>query len=148
MNNNNNALMNIVGNVNEQQYMSFALDTIEDRKRVYNALNSPDARLGDVINMTIPMVDVVVRRVELSKRNEDSIPEEFKEMEENSAREGYRVVIFDKDGKTYTATSRGIYTSIQNILAILGTLHFEEPLNVIVRQISTKNGKTLTLELA
>ena len=130
------------------QYLSFTPDSHEEKIRVFNAINSPDSRLADVINTPIEIRDVIINRVKLSgKRSDDeSAPSGFQE-EEAADRDGFRVILLGTDGKSYTATSRGIYNSMCNLRGVFGSLHFEEGLRMMVKQIKTKNGNTLTINL-
>lgn len=129
------------------QYSSFAPDTMEDKIKLYNAINTPDEQIADFINKEISIADVVIRVVTLTARkNMDAdLPQEW--VEANTDKQGYRVIIIDGDGKSYSATSNGIYNSICTLRGIFGTLHFDTPLKAQVNQIKTKNGNTLTLSL-
>lgn len=132
-------------------YTSFNPESIEAKKKLFNAINSTDNRLADYINKPINMVDVVVRKVELSNnfgddKDKDTPPEGF--VAEAEKREGFRVVIIDDDGVSYAATSAGIYNSICTLRNVFGDLHFDEGLQIIPKQVKTKNGNTLTIALA
>lgn len=126
------------------QYSSFSPDDMTGKVKLYNAINSPDERLADFINTPITIRDVVVSRVKLAERINTS---DSNWNEESGEREGFRVVLIDMDDKSYTATSTGIYNSICTLRGIFGTLHFDEGLKAIVKQVKTKNGNTLTLAL-
>lgn len=137
-------------------FASFSPDDIAGKVKLYNAINSPASRLGDVINTPINIQDVVVSRVMLSNNNEDNAGDTkkgkkdsnpFAPIPDDEKREGFRVVIIDTDGVSYTATSTGIYNSICTLRNVFGTLHFDTGLKAVVKQIQTKNGKTLTLSL-
>ena len=58
-----------------------------------------------------------------------------------------RVIIFDDKGKTYVATSIGIFTAIQRIAKIIGSPTWEEPVKVRVIQVDSKGNKVLTLKM-
>ena len=126
-------------------YTSFSPDSMEGKKLLYNAINSPDCRIADYINTPITLKDVVVSRVKLASKVDasgDTWAEDDKE------RDGFRVILIDTDGKSYTATSTGIYNSVGTLRSVFGTLHFEDGMPVVIKQIKTKNGNTLTLALA
>lgn len=116
-------------------YSSFSAQSIDDKKKLYNALNAPDFKIADCINKEIVISDAVLTPVSLV--DDDT----------GEAREAIRSIIVDKNGKTYNATSSGIHASLKNLLNIFGTLHFDDGLPVIVQQIKTKRGSTLTLTL-
>lgn len=140
-------------------FSSFNPKDMELKVKLYNAINSPDKKLGDCINQEITMRDVVVSVVQLNAKNDDDDHSgrgsrmkppaawEDENTEYGKKTTSYRVVIIDKDGVSYTATSNGIYNSINHMRNIFGTLHFDEGLRVKVNQIQTKNGKTLTLSI-
>lgn len=128
-----------------QQYTSFKVSTIQEKKALYNSINAPDGRLADHINKVIDIRDVVINTVTLTADKSDTSPNGWGNREEDQ--DAFRVIIIDKDGTTYTATSSGIYNSVRNIFNIFGTLHFDEEMKAEVKQVKTKNGNTLTLAL-
>ena len=124
-----------VKSIENARYASFEPTTKEDKIKLYNAFNSPTEKIGNLINQKIDVVDVVLAHVEL-------VNDKTGELEDS-----VRTILIDKDGKSYDATSSGIYNSVLTILSVFGSLHFEqdEPLTVVVKQIKTKRGSTLTL---
>ena len=48
-----------------EQFTSFSPADMSGKLKLYNAINSPDARLADFINTPIVIRDVVVSKVEL-----------------------------------------------------------------------------------
>lgn len=119
-------------------YMSFNADSMDGKRLQYNAINNPDGRLADIINVPIKVKDVIVARAKMNANDED---------DDGRTRYGFRTIIITDDGKSYTATSTGIYNSICTLINVFGTLHFEEGLPMIVKQVSVKKGNTLTLAL-
>lgn len=134
------------------QFTSFSPEDTAGKIKLYNAINSPDERLADFINTPITIRDVVVSRVYLAEkvdRNGEQSPwDSVDENGEAKTREGFRVVIIDTEDKSYTATSTGIYNSVCTLRSIFGTLHFDDGLKAVIKQIKTKNGNTLTLALS
>lgn len=128
------------------QFVSFSPDTMEGKVQLYNAINSPDKRLADIINTPIMLRDVIVSKVTLTDRNDKNNDEENPFV--SSERVGFRTIIVDADGVSYAATSNGVYNSVATLRAVFGTLHFDEPLKVVVKQVAVKNGNTLTLAIA
>lgn len=120
---------------NNTFFSSFKAEDIEAKKKLYNALNSPDFKVADCINREIVIRDAVLTSVSIVDEKTGEV------------NEAVRSIIIDKDGKTYNATSSGIHGSLRNMMNIFGTLHFEDGLPVIVQQIQTKRGSTLTLTL-
>lgn len=122
--------------INGTTYVSFEAETMKDKIALYNALNNPAFKIGDMINKPIYIRDAVITGVEINDRNTGEL------------RDAARCTIIDKDGKAYSATSSGILNSLKNILKVFGTLHFDEPLKVVVNQVQTKNGNTLNLSIS
>lgn len=118
-------------------YSSLKSETQEDKIKLYNAQNSPDESLADKINMTIAMKDIYVETVNMI--SEDTGEEMVLP----------RIVIIDKDGKSYQCVSMGIFQCLAKIFNLFGQpTVWKKPLNVMVKQVKTRKGYTaLTLEL-
>lgn len=126
-----NEIANITNS--ENMMVSFQAETVEDKKALYNAINSPDFRIADMINKPIKIRDALIMTVALS----DDDTGEVREMP--------RSILIDTEGKTYTAVSSGIASSLRNIFSVFGTLHFDDGLEMTVKQVQTKKGSTLNL---
>ena len=126
-----NEIANITNS--ENMLVSFQAETVEDKKALYNAINSPDFRIADMINKPIKIRDALIMTVALS----DDDTGEIREMP--------RSILIDTEGKTYTAVSSGIASSLRNIFSVFGTLHFDDGLEMTVKQVQTKKGSTLNL---
>lgn len=116
-------------------YVSFNVDTKEDKLKLYNAMNSPEYRLADMINKPIKMVDALL------------IPTGIVNQETGEYSDAVRSIIIDDEGRTYAATATGIMSSLRNLYNVFGSLHFDDPLTVVVKQVAVKRGNTLTLVL-
>ena len=109
-----------------------------DRKSkalVYNAANNPEHKVGDYINKTINVKDVLVEEIELFN-------EETGEVECAP-----RVVLIDADGKAYQAVSVGMFKAIKIAIQVFGAPTWDEPLPMLIKQIAVKNGSMLTAEV-
>lgn len=128
----NNALMMTDDNSLEislknavQSYCSFVPQTQADKVKFFNAINSPQKRLRDCVNMEIKLKDIYAERCE------------FVNKETGEAMPGVRIVFIDADGVSYQAASKGVFTSTQKLLQILGEpALWEEPVTVVPKQIS------------
>ena len=98
--------MTITG-TNETIVTSLTLSTIEDKKKMFNAMNVTDFSLSDHLDEPIHVVDYLIHDCEISDDNG--------EMQETK-----RLVIFDKDGKTYSTVSNSAYDSFGKIITIFG----------------------------
>lgn len=132
MSNNENS---IAQKVADKSYISFTAESMEDKIKLYNAINSAKYKISDMINKVINIRDVVLKEVMLvDEKTGEATPQ-------------MRSIIIDDKGDTYAATSSGVYSSLTNILTVFGTLHFEDGLKVTVEQKATKRGSTLNLAI-
>ena len=116
------------------QFVSFRAEDMKSKVRLFNAMNQPKYKVSDMINKKIKLKDVILMNVTM-------------EGEDGEQDTGIRSVLIDADGNAYTATSNGIFSSLTNLYMIFGTLHFEEPLEILISQIPTKRGSTLSITL-
>lgn len=117
-------------------YTDMDLSNMAVAKDFYNAVSQPEMSLKECVNIPIAMTHVSVEVCEVhSEQNGDVIAP--------------RVVIMDKDGKSYQAVSIGVYQSLKRIFALFGTPDtWAEPLTVVPMLTSTKKGQVLSLRLA
>lgn len=116
------------------QFVSFHAEDMKSKVRLFNAMNQPKYKVSDMINKKIKLKDVILMNVTM-------------EGEDGEQDTGIRSVLIDADGNAYNATSNGIFSSLTNLYMIFGTLHFEEPLEIMISQIPTKRGSTLSITL-
>lgn len=106
-------------------------------KIVYNAINNPTYRVGDMINQTIDMVMVHITPIDVS----DSETGEIITLP--------KTVIIDTQGESYSCVSKGIYNALNNIIDIFGEPTPENVISVkVVQKTGGKYNKYLTLEIA
>ena len=111
-------------------FCSKVAKTEEDKKELFNALETCDVLLNDCVNQTIAIKDVYCEKQEV----EDDETGEIKPK--------YRTILFDVDGKTYATGSYGIYNVIKKIIAIYGLPTWEDGLKVKVIKQKVKDGKS------
>lgn len=116
------------------QFVSFRAEDMKSKVRLFNAMNQPKYKVSDMINKKIKLKDVILMNVTM-------------EGEDGEQDNGIRSVLIDADGNAYNATSNGIFSSLTNLYMIFGTLHFEDPLEIMISQIPTKRGSTLSITL-
>jgi hypothetical protein len=103
------------------------------RKLVASALTS-SVPLDENIGKTIALTNFIVQPVELVQ-------------DDGSVNTAPRVILIDKDGKGYHATSIGMLTSIRNILASLGEpSSWPEPVNIQVVKVKANRGSFMTIK--
>lgn len=108
----------------------------ESKKMVYNAMNNPDHKVGDFINKTINLRDILAEEITLT--NEET----------GEPQQAIRVVLIDDKGKSYQAVSTGIYNAVKKLIAVYGRPTWEDAIPVIIKQISLGKNQMLTLEVA
>ena len=109
-----------------------------DRKTkalVYNASNNPEHKVADFINKIINVKDVLVEIIQVEN-------EETGEVEEAP-----RVVLIDDKGAAYQAVSAGMFSAVKKAIQIFGQPTWDEPLPMLIKQISVKRGSMLTAEV-
>lgn len=112
-------------NVGNDVFCTVRADSPKEQAKVFNAINNPTHKLGDVIGRTIWVTDVVA------------------EMAEFEDEDGYvvktpRIVFIDRDGETYQCTSTGVMSSLKRLMAQFGAPTWEGGLPIIPRQQNTK----------
>lgn len=117
-------------------WCSFKANTLDQKKRLYRAMTNPDSKLSDCINMEINLVDAYIEWAEVTH-------DQTGEIEQVP-----RVVLFDANGKTYTATSKGIYNSLYRLFVVFGVPHWETPIPVKIRQVQNGERRYYSLDIA
>lgn len=120
-----------------------------DRKTkalIYNAANNPEHKVADFINKSIMVKDILVEMIELPKTNgkdEEILDENGQPIMEVAP----RIVLIDADGKAYQAVSAGMLSAIKRAIQIFGAPTWDEPLPMLIKQVSVKNGSMLTCDV-
>lgn len=101
---------------------------------LYNAMNNPEKRLSDCINMVISVKDVFCEIVQCKREDQvENVP---------------RVVLIDDKGVGYQCVSLGVFSALRKMFAIKGFPdNWSKPLKVRVVQITKGERKMLTLEM-
>lgn len=129
--------LTLFSGIKQNVYCSKLATTEEDKKELFNALESCDVLLNDIVGTTIDVKDIYVEEREVVDEESGEIKTKF------------RTILFDKDGKTYATGSYGIYNVLKKIVGIYGLpTTWEKPLQVKVAKRPIGNGKSsLTLTL-
>lgn len=127
---------NLMTGNKKNMYCSVIAKTVDDKKALYNALESADVLLNDIVGSVIKIKDVYCEEKQV-------IDDETGELKNK-----YRTILFDIDGKTYATGSYGIFNAIKRICAIYGMPTWDEGIEVEIGKQKTKDGKSkLTLIL-
>lgn len=134
MDDNNNFVAELTS---EKQVMfcSMVANTQKEKVTLFKAMNNPDARLGDCINMTIAVKDVFCEVVKCTNRETGEITQYP------------RIVLIDKDGKGYQCVSIGIFSALKKLFCIFGMPTWNEPVKIQVKQLSKGDRKILTFDV-
>ena len=116
-------------------FCSMSINTHENKLLLYKAMNNPDKRIGDCINMEIRIKDVFCEIAQLVNKDTGEtkcVP---------------RTVLIDDNGVSYQAISKGIFTAVSKLFQVFGTPTWNDPITVKVRQISKGDRNILTLDV-
>lgn len=136
----NQEIKNEITLFNERQgkvYCSKVAETTEEKKQLFNALESCDALLNDCVGQEIEIKDIYVEEKQVTDDETGEVKTKF------------RTIIFDASGQTYATGSYGIYNILKKIVTIYGLPNtWENPVKVKVAKRPIKDGKSsLTLTL-
>ncbi|MBO5810613.1 MAG: hypothetical protein J6R32_07265 [Bacteroidales bacterium] len=118
------------------QFTSVVAETDEDRARLFNAMNNPDERISNMINMTINAKDLYIEVVQCTNT------------ETGVVTPCPRIVIIDDQGKSYQAVSIGIYSALKKVIQVFGAPTWEKPIPLQVKQITKGDRKMLTMNVS
>jgi len=129
--------LTLFSGVKSKVYCSKNAETVEEKKELFNALESCDALLNDCVGQEIEIKDIYVEEKEVV----DDATGELKTK--------FRTIIFDVTGQTYATGSYGIYNILRKLIQIYGLPeNWESPIKVKVAKRPIGNGKqSLTLTL-
>lgn len=116
-------------------FSSLKAGTDEEKANLFNAINNPEKRLADCINMTIKAKDLYIEIVNCT--NEET----------GDVTACPRIVIIDEKGVSYQAVSLGIYSALKKVIQIFGAPTWEKPISLMVKQVTKGNRKMLTLNI-
>lgn len=117
-------------------FSSLQASTDEEKAQLFNAINNPEKRLSDCINMVINAKDLFVEVVNCT--NEET----------GEVTACPRIVIIDDKGVSYQAVSLGIYSALKKVIQIFGVPTWNKPIALEVKQVTKGTRKMLTLNIA
>lgn len=122
-------------NAQNNSYCSIKPTTDDEKKALFNMMNSSDERLADCINKVINVKDIYIESVEV--KNEEGVPAIAP-----------RIILMDTDGRTYASVSIGIYNSLRKLIQVFGEPTWANGIAVKVVQHTKGNRKMLSLVVA
>lgn len=118
------------------QFCSMKPKNEDEEIILFNAMNNPEKRIGDCINMTIEVKDVyceVVTCINNDTGEHTLCP---------------RIVLIDKNGIGYQAVSLGVYSALKKVFAVKGEPStWKKPVKLKVLQITKGERKLLTFNM-
>lgn len=129
--------LTLFSGIKQNVYCSKRAENVEEKKELFNALESCDAVLNDCVGQEIEIQDIYVEEKQVTDEETGELKSKF------------RSILFDANGQTYATGSYGIYNVLRKIVSIYGLPDsWKEPLKVKVSKKSIGNGKqSLTLIL-
>lgn len=120
---------------NETIVTSLTLDSIEDKKKMFNAMNATDYSLSERLEQPIKVVDYLIHDCEIADDNGEK-------------QETKRLVLFDEDGKTYSTVSISAYDSFGKIVTIFGEpSEWNGELSIKATEKKSRKYKFISLEV-
>lgn len=119
----------------QTQFCSMTATTDEEKAKLFNAMNNPEKRLADCINMKIKAKDLYIEVVNCT--NEET----------GEVTACPRIVIIDDKGVAYQAVSIGIYSALKKVIQVFGAPTWVKPVTLEVKQVTKGNRKMLTLNV-
>lgn len=117
-------------------FSSLQAETDDEKAKLFNAVNNPEKRLADCINMKINAKDLFVEVVNCTNEETGEITA------------CPRIVIIDDKGVSYQAVSLGIYSALKKVIQIFGTPTWEKPIPLEIKQVTKGTRKMLTMNIA
>lgn len=128
-------LYNVTANESGAPYTSLLAESEDTALLLYKAMNNPDESLSDYINEIVTIRHIFIQPIELS------------DQETGGVQVCPRIVLISDDGTTYVTISKGVYNSLKNLCAIIGTPEtWKAPVKVKVIQRTIKERKMLSLD--
>lgn len=115
-------------------YCSINSETTEGKMAIFNAINSPDARLSDMEGKEITIRDIYMDCYDTYDDNGEQV-------------KNYKTIIFDENGNTYFSVAGGVYRAIKSLLDIVGKPTFNPAIRCRVEKVKLTKGHTYKLVL-
>ena len=129
-------LYNAVENEMGQPYCSMKVTDEKTASMLFKAMNNPDESLANHINENLDITNIFIQPVDMVNQETGEVMGQP------------RIVLFDKDGKTYVSISKGIYNALKNMCAIVGTPEtWKAPVTIKVTQRQVKERRMLSFDV-
>ena len=125
----------LMGNGSGGVVCSIKGQTRQDKIKIFNASNNPTHPLGDYINKTISVTDVIAEWTEVA------------DDETGEVSTTPRIVLIDADGESYVALSKGVFNALRKAIMAFGEPTWDPPLQIEVKQIPVGRGKMTSFDV-
>ena len=119
----------------QMQFCSVKAESDDEKAKLFNAMNNPEKRIADCINMVIKAKDLFVEVVQCTNESTGEVTT------------CPRIVIIDENGVGYQAVSVGIYSALKKVIQIYGAPTWNKAIPLEVKQITKGERKMLTLNV-
>ena len=117
-------------------WVPFAPESMADKAVLYNALNSSGEKLGDYVEGTITVSNIVLQ-------GSTFIDEETGEVQKFA-----RLILVDPEGQIYKSTSRGMVRAAIQLMQVFGTPNeWGQPLNIQIERVQLRKGYTYNFKV-
>lgn len=115
--------------------------TRKEKAAMYNAINNPSVKIGDMVNKRITIANVYFENVEINEKDDNG-------NKTGVVNEAVRVILIDTDGVGYITHSTGVLNSIKAIFGAFGMpSEWEVPVTVEVKQLTLGKNHVYTLAI-
>ena len=116
-------------------YTSMKGETVEEKSKLFNAMNNPDHRISDMIGKVIVIRDVFVEEVEMTNEETGEVVK------------APRIVVIDIKGESYQAVSVGVMSAFKKLFKLFGPPTWEKGIPLEVRQLKKGKNNILTFSI-
>lgn len=114
-------------------YCSIIPKSEKEETALFNGVNNPDKRLREFVNMPLEITNVYVEVVNTTNKTTGEVLQ------------SPRIILFDKDGVSYTAVSLGVYGALKKLFSFKGTPDkWNGPITIIPKTVSKGEYNILT----
>ena len=117
-------------------WVPFAPETVAEKATLYNALNSTGEKLGDYVDDTVTVSNIILQGATLTD-------EETGELVKTA-----RLILVGPEGQIYKSTSRGMVRAAIQLLQVFGTPdQWGQPLNIQIERVQLRKGYTYNFKV-
>lgn len=117
-----------------QMYATNGFKTLTDKAKLFNFINEKGISFEEIINKQIAIKHIYIEIINITDEHTGELVEVP------------RTVIIDKDDKSYSGASFGIYNSLKKLISIFGEPNEDNIINVEFKQVKRGTKSTYTLK--